>query len=116
MFGALPILATAPVSMLLLSSFGPAADALDETPPAEGPVYEGSQPPPEPLHTEFPPESAPRPADWVAPDTSYDGKFDMGTEFGLYGAILVSALINATALWALLRYAARTYVPRSALA
>ncbi|WP_327253990.1 SCO4225 family membrane protein [Streptomyces sp. NBC_01244] len=113
-FGVWPILATAPVSLLLLSTFGPAAAALDETPPVEGPVYEGSQPPPEPVPTEFDPESAPRPADWVAPDTSYDGKFDMGTEFGFYGAVLVSALINAAAIWALLRHVARRRDARGA--
>ncbi|MFF1409620.1 SCO4225 family membrane protein [Streptomyces sp. NPDC058289] len=107
MFAALPILLTAPVSLLLLSSFGPAADALDESAPVEGPIYEGSQPPPEPLPTEFVPESAPRPSDWVAPDMSMDSKFDMWSEFGLYGAVLVGALVNAAAIWALLRYVAR---------
>lgn len=114
-FGVWPILATAPVSIMLLSVFGPAAAALNETPPpVGGPVYEGSTPPPEPPHTELVPESAPRPADWVAPDTSVDGKFDMLGEFGFYGAVLVSALINATAIWALLRYVARRRGVRTA--
>ncbi|WP_412077351.1 SCO4225 family membrane protein [Streptomyces xanthophaeus] len=112
-FGVWPILATAPVSLLLLSTFGPAPDALDESAPVAGPVYEGSQPPPEPLPTEFMPESAPRPADWT-PDTSIDTKLDMGSEFGFYGAVLVSALVNAAAIWALLRYVARLRDARSA--
>ncbi|MEE1754279.1 SCO4225 family membrane protein [Streptomyces sp. SP18CS02] len=114
LFAVWPILATAPVSLLLLSTFGPAADALDESAPVVGPTYEGSQPPPEPLPPEFSPESAPRPSDWVAPDTSIDTKLDMGSEFGFYGAVLVSALVNAAAIWALLRYLARRRDARSA--
>ncbi|MFD7033383.1 SCO4225 family membrane protein [Streptomyces sp. NPDC059917] len=100
-FAVWPILATAPVSLLLLSAFAPAAAA-----PDEGPVHEGGQALPEPPG-EFMPESAPRPADWVAPDTSVDGKLDMLSGFGFYGALLVSALINAAAIWTLLRYVAR---------
>lgn len=115
-FAALPILATAPVSLLLLSSFIPAPDALDESAPVDGPIYEGSQPPPEPLPTEFMPESAPRPSDWVAPDTSVDTKLEMWSEFGFYGAVLVGALVNAAAIWALLRYVARRRDARSAQA
>ncbi|MEU6211714.1 hypothetical protein ABZ891_17610 [Streptomyces sp. NPDC047023] len=103
-FGVWPILATAPVSVLLLSTFGPAAAVPDEPSPADGPIHEGPVPPPEPP-TEFIPESAPRPSDWVA-DTSTDSKFDMLSEFGFYGAVLAGALVNATAIWALLRYAA----------
>ncbi|MFJ4775107.1 SCO4225 family membrane protein [Streptomyces sp. NPDC088762] len=107
LFAVWPVLATAPVSLLLLSTFGPAVAAPDESAPVTGPIYEGSQPPPEPLPTEFMPEPDPRPSDWVAPDTSIDTKFDMGSEFGFYGAVLVSALVNAAAIWALLRYVAR---------
>ncbi|MFF3618119.1 SCO4225 family membrane protein [Streptomyces sp. NPDC002467] len=107
LFGVWPILATAPVSLLLLSTFGPAAGALDESAPVMGPTYEGSQPPPEPLPTEFVPESAPYPSDWVAPDTSVEPNLDMWSEFGFYGAVLVSALVNAAAIWALLRYVSR---------
>ncbi|MCX5405873.1 hypothetical protein OHA37_18500 [Streptomyces sp. NBC_00335] len=115
MFGALPILATAPVSMLLLSSFGPAADALEAAPPVDPHPYTGSEPPTK-LPTDYPwfaSDAEPLPADYV-PDTSVDSKLDMGGEFGLYGAVLVSALINATAIWALLRYAARSYVAKCA--
>ncbi|MFI5759359.1 SCO4225 family membrane protein [Streptomyces sp. NPDC051563] len=116
-FGIWPILATAPVSLLLLMAVGPAADALDGSAPPEGPghvgpVYEGSTPPPEPPHPEFAPESGPPPADWVAPDTSFDPKLDIWPELGFYGAILFSALANATAIWALLRYAARQQAAR----
>ncbi|MFD4241307.1 SCO4225 family membrane protein [Streptomyces sp. NPDC058525] len=112
-FGVWPILATAPVSLALLSVFWPTPDAPDDPALVEGPVYEGSQPPPEPP-TEFIPESAPRPSDWVAPDTSVDTKLDMWSEFGFYGAVLVGALVNATAIWALLRYVARRRDARSA--
>lgn len=106
-FGVWPILATAPVSLMLLMSFGPAADALDESAPVVGPTYSGSEPPPEPLPTEFMPEPTVPPSDWVAPDTSVDPKLDMWPELGFYGAVLFSALVNATAIWALLRYVAR---------
>lgn len=113
-FGVWPILATAPVSLLLLSTFGPAADALKESDPVVGPVYEGSQPPSKPEPTEFMPESAPRPSDWVAPDTSVGSKLDMWSGFGFYGAVLVGALVNAAAIWALLRYVARRRDARNA--
>ncbi|MEV4936734.1 SCO4225 family membrane protein [Streptomyces zaomyceticus] len=116
LFAVWPILATAPASLLLLSAFGPAAAALSESAPETGPLYEGSQPPPEPLPTEFIPETAPRPSDWVAPDTSIDAKLDLWAELGFYGAVLVCALVNATAIWALLRYMARRRDARSAQA
>ncbi|MFG2901613.1 SCO4225 family membrane protein [Streptomyces zaomyceticus] len=107
LFGVWPILATAPTSLLLLSAFGTAAAALIEPASETGPTYEGSQPPPEPLPTEFVPESAPRPSDWVAPDTTFDAKLGMWAEFGFYGAVLVCALVNAAAIWALFRHVAR---------
>ncbi|MER5487421.1 hypothetical protein ABT024_30000 [Streptomyces sp. NPDC002812] len=110
MFAALPILATAPVSLLLLSAFIPTPD---ESAWVE-PVYEGSQPPPEPP-VESVPGSAPLPSDWVAPDTSLDdSKLGLFGEFGLYGAVLVGALVNAGAIWALLRYVARRAVAAAA--
>ncbi|WP_405530067.1 hypothetical protein OG592_19425 [Streptomyces avidinii] len=112
-FGAWPILATAPVSILLLTSFGPAADALDSAPPMDPHPQYGSEPPTK-LPTDYPSESDPLPADWVAPDTSIDTKLDMWSEFGFYGAVLVSALVNAAAIWALLRYVARRREARSA--
>ncbi|MFD9452548.1 SCO4225 family membrane protein [Streptomyces sp. NPDC059985] len=112
-FGVWPILATAPVSLLLLSTFGPAAAALDEPAPVEGPVYEGPQPPTK-LPTDYPSESDSLPADWVAHDTSIDSKLDMWSEVGFYGAVLVSALVNAAAIWALLRHVARRRDARSA--
>ncbi|MET9607361.1 hypothetical protein ABZZ17_20155 [Streptomyces sp. NPDC006512] len=111
-FGVWPILATAPVSLFLLSTFGPAAAALEEPAPVEGPLYEGSQPPTK-LPTDYPSESDPLPADWVAPDTSV-GKLDMWSEAGFYGAVLVGALVNGAAIWALLRYVARRRYARSA--
>ncbi|MFF3015362.1 SCO4225 family membrane protein [Streptomyces sp. NPDC057939] len=113
-FGVWPILATAPVSLLLLSTFGPAAAALDEPAPVEGPIHEGPHPPIK-LPTDYPSESAPLPADWVAPDTSIDTKLDMWSEAGFHGAVLISALVNATAIWALLRHMARRHNARSAL-
>ncbi|MBT2452552.1 hypothetical protein J7F03_36990 [Streptomyces sp. ISL-43] len=114
-FGAWPILATAPVSVLLLTSFGPAADALDAPAPVVEPSY-GSQPPRAEPPREFLPESAPRPADWVPPDTSVDPKLDMLDGFGFYASVLVGALVNAAAIWALLRYVARRRDARSAQA
>ncbi|GHG24706.1 SCO4225 family membrane protein [Streptomyces zaomyceticus] len=113
-FGVWPILATAPVSLLLLSAFAPAADALTGSDPVVEPTYEGSQPPPEPPPTEFIPESAPRPSDWVAPDTSVDTTFDLWVEFGFYGAVLACALVNAAGIWALFRHVARRRDARSA--
>ncbi|MCY0929103.1 hypothetical protein OTB20_23480 [Streptomyces sp. H27-H1] len=41
------------------------------------------------------------------PDTSEADKFDMLDGFGFSAAVLVSALINAAAIWALLRYVTR---------
>lgn len=104
-FGVYPILATAPVSLLLLGAFAPAPDTLDETAPV-GPEYYGSEPPAR-LPTDYPDPSDPLPADWVAPDTSVSDKLGMWGDVGFVAAILVGALINATALWALLRYVAR---------
>ncbi|MFG2338118.1 SCO4225 family membrane protein [Streptomyces yangpuensis] len=112
-FGVWPILATAPVSLLLLSTFGPAADALAESAPVAGPEYYGSQPPTR-LPTDYPDPSDPLPADWVAPDTSVGSKLDMWSEFGFNGAVLFSALVNAAVIWALLRYMARRRDARSA--
>lgn len=103
-FGVWPILATAPVSVLLLSAFAPTPDALEE--PVVGPEYYGSEPPAR-LPTDIPHPSDPPPADWVAPDTSVTDKLDMWADVGFVAAILVGALVNATALWALLRYVAR---------
>ncbi|MEV6954528.1 SCO4225 family membrane protein [Streptomyces sp. NPDC051183] len=112
-FGVWPMLATAPVSVILLSAFGPAADVPDEPAPPVGPEYYGSQPPTR-LPTDYPDPSAPLPADWVPPDTSVTDKLDVWTELGFHGAILVSALINAAAIWALLRCVARQRDARGA--
>lgn len=113
-FGVWPILATAPVSLLLLTFFGPAADALDSAPPMDPHPQYGSQPPTK-LPTDYPSESDPLPADWV-PDTSVDPKLDMLDGFGFYASVLVGALVNAAAIWALLRYVARPRDARSAQA
>ncbi|MCB5164964.1 hypothetical protein LG634_08995 [Streptomyces bambusae] len=113
-FGVWPVLATAPVSLLLLGTFGPAADVLEESAPVGGPVYEGAQPPPEPLPAEFVPEPAVPPSDWVAPDTSAVTGLDIWSDFGFHGAVLVGALVNAAAIWALLRHVARRRGARSA--
>ncbi|MGW7456007.1 SCO4225 family membrane protein [Streptomyces sp. NPDC054787] len=59
--GIWPLLATAPVSLLLLVPFGPASDALDQAPVVES--HYGSQPP-TPLPAP-PSESAPLPSDWA---------------------------------------------------
>ncbi|MET9637498.1 hypothetical protein ABZY83_13915 [Streptomyces virginiae] len=111
-FGAWPILATAPVSLVLLTSFGPAADALDSAPPMDPHPQYGSEPPTK-LPTDYPSESGPLPADWV-PDTSVDPKLDMLDGFGFYASVLIGALVNAAAIWALFRYVARRRDSRSA--
>ncbi|MFJ9807343.1 SCO4225 family membrane protein [Streptomyces sp. NPDC101158] len=113
-FGVWPILATAPVSILLLTFFGPAADALDSAPATDPHPQYGSQPPTK-LPTDYPSESDPRPADWV-PDTSVAADPSVWDGFGFYAAVLVSALVNAAAIWALLRYVARRRESRSAQA
>lgn len=100
-FGVWPALATAPVSLLLLSAFMPTVDA----PTPEGPEYYGSEPPARPP-TDHPDPSDPLPADWV-PDTTVSDKLDAWAGLGFTAAILVGALVNATAIWALLRYVAR---------
>ncbi|MFF8261109.1 SCO4225 family membrane protein [Streptomyces virginiae] len=111
-FGVWPILATAPVSLLLLGALGPAADALDSAPPMDPHPQYGSEPPTK-LPTDYPSESDPLPADWV-PDTSVAAEPSMLDGLGFYVPVLVGALVNAAAIWALLRYVARRRDARSA--
>ncbi|MGW7436366.1 SCO4225 family membrane protein [Streptomyces sp. NPDC054849] len=111
MFAVFPILATAPVSLLLLTFLIPAPDALDSDAPFD-PQYEGSEPPVK-LPTDYPSESDPLPRDW-APDTSVADDPSMWAGLGFCAVILVSALVNALAIWALLRYVARRRDARSA--
>lgn len=111
MFAAWPILATAPVSLLLLPLLVPAPDTLDSDTPLD-PQYEGSEPPAK-LPTDYPSESAPLPEDWVAQDTSAADDPSMWAGLGFGAVILVSALVNATAIWSLLRYVARRRAARS---
>ncbi|MET9568850.1 SCO4225 family membrane protein [Streptomyces virginiae] len=113
-FGVWPILATAPVSLLLLGAFGPAVDALDSAPPMDPHPQYGSEPPTK-LPTDYPSESDPLPADWV-PDTSVAAEPSMWDGLGFYVPVLVGALVNAAAIWALLRYVARRRDARSAQA
>ncbi|MEU9230908.1 SCO4225 family membrane protein [Streptomyces subrutilus] len=114
LFGAWPILATAPVSLVLMVPFGPAPDALDSAPPLDPHPQYGSEPPAK-LPTDYPSESDPLPADWV-PDTSVDPKLDMLDGFGFYAPVLVGALVNAAAIWALLRCVAQRRDTRRAQA
>ncbi|MFD3875839.1 hypothetical protein [Streptomyces sp. NPDC058623] len=98
-----PVVATAPVSLLLLTAFGAAQAALESTevpPAAVEPPY-GSLPPAEPL-TEPVPEPGPYPTDWV-PGTSVAAEPDLWAGLGIYAPLLIGALINAAAIWALLR-------------
>ncbi|MEU9142603.1 hypothetical protein [Streptomyces sp. NPDC048349] len=112
-FGVWPILATAPVSVLLLTSFGPAAAALASAPPPpmDPQPQDGPQPPTK-LPSDYPSESDPLPPDW-APDTSAAAEPALWYGFGFYAAVLVSALVNAAAIWALLRYMARRRATRT---
>ncbi|MER5861807.1 hypothetical protein [Kitasatospora sp. NPDC002040] len=102
-FGIWPILASAPAGLLLTAVFTPAPDLGEPAPPVDG--YRGSEPPAEPP-TEFFPPTDPLPADW-APDTSVADKLPAGEALGFYGPVLVGALVNAAAMWALIRYVAQ---------
>ncbi|MFC7217072.1 SCO4225 family membrane protein [Streptomyces polyrhachis] len=95
--GIWPILATAPLSLSALGMIMPDPESLglaEEAPPAgAGPV------PPEPAPV--PMEAAPTgPA---AQDLSGAELTDTASTFGFYGVILACALVNATALWAVVR-------------
>ncbi|MFG2877209.1 SCO4225 family membrane protein [Streptomyces sp. NPDC048337] len=115
--GVWTLFATAPFSVLALLPFVPGAEAPTE--PPDGLVHTGPEPPtPLPAPSEMPP---PPPADWsVEPSaaSSLDGLdgLDAWTGFGLYGAIVVGALMNATLLWGLVRVLAgrRSGVGRAA--
>ncbi|MFC9296523.1 SCO4225 family membrane protein [Streptomyces sp. NPDC057011] len=101
--GVWTVFATAPFSVLALLAFTPGAGAPPE--PPDGLVHTGPEPPtPLPAPSELPPPAA----DW-SPDPSVTEPLDaLGAwaGFGWYGAILAGALINATALWALVRVVA----------
>lgn len=105
-FGAVhPILATAPVSLLLLGLFGPAKDALAAGTDPQVAPHDGSQPP-TPLPSDFPSENDPLPADWT-PDTTTAAEPGMWEGLGFHAAILIGALVNATAIWAFVRFLVR---------
>ncbi|MGW2207300.1 SCO4225 family membrane protein [Streptomyces sp. NPDC001774] len=103
--GVWPLLATAPVSLLILGLFGPAKNASAADPAPDVAPHYGSQPP-TPLPPEFPSETAPLPADWT-PDTSVAAEPGMWDVLGFHGAILVGALVNAAAIWAFVRFLVR---------
>ncbi|MFI5619641.1 SCO4225 family membrane protein [Streptomyces sp. NPDC051567] len=110
--GIWPMLATAPLSLLamLLVLPDPGAPGLSEVTP---PVHTGGVPP-EPLPVPVPaplpgetlgpvPMGPPLPTDSVVHDLPGVELFDTWLRFGFYGVILACALVNATALWALVR-------------
>ncbi|MEV7519296.1 hypothetical protein [Streptomyces sp. NPDC091371] len=105
-FGVWPILATAPVSLLLLGVLGPAMPAAAGPAPEVEPYYGAEPPGPLPVPTEFPSENDPLPADWT-PDTSVAPELDVWTELGFHAAILIGALVNAAAIWAFVRFLVR---------
>ena len=91
--GIWPMLATAPVSLLLLIPFG-APDPVSLGAAPVGQPYSGAEPPPEPPDFS---ESAPLPADW-APDTSVLAEPAIWTGFGFHAVLVASALANAALL------------------
>ncbi|MFD6970332.1 SCO4225 family membrane protein [Streptomyces sp. NPDC059949] len=96
--GIWPVLATAPLSILalwLIVADPESAGAPEDTPPA----HTGPVPPPEPQ----PQPEGPPPTDSGTYDLPSAELSDMWLGFEFYGVILACALINATALWALLR-------------
>ncbi|MFE5634105.1 SCO4225 family membrane protein [Streptomyces sp. NPDC056543] len=103
--GVWPLLATAPVSLLVLGLFGPAKGATTADPAPEVVPHDGSQPP-TPLPSEFPSVTDPLPADWT-PDTSVAPEPGMWDVLGFHGAILIGALVNAAAIWAFVRFLVR---------
>ncbi|WP_236244089.1 SCO4225 family membrane protein [Streptomyces sp. CC210A] len=100
-----PILATAPLSLLVLPLLVPAPDAGGA--PEAVPVHTGPNPPPEPpTYDATAPE--PLPTGLPVPDAdAYDPAgaelLDLGAVFGLAGVLLACALVNAVAIWALVR-------------
>ncbi|GAA3373801.1 hypothetical protein GCM10020367_35170 [Streptomyces sannanensis] len=112
--GIWPMLATAPVSLLLLGLFGPAKDAVAAGPAPEVVPHYGSQPP-TPLPSEFPSETAPLPADWT-PDTTTAAEPEMWAGLGFHAAILIGALVNAAAIWAFVRFLVRRRLGSAGLA
>ncbi|MFI1284080.1 SCO4225 family membrane protein [Streptomyces sp. NPDC020858] len=108
--GIWPMLATAPLSLLALSLIVPDPETVG-TPEITPPAHTGPVPPPEPepLPGETPePVPVPVPEGQLPTDSgAYDlpgaELSDMWLGFGFYGVILACALVNATALWALVR-------------
>ncbi|MER7954388.1 hypothetical protein [Streptomyces sp. NPDC096030] len=112
--GVWPLLATAPVSLLVLGLFGPAKGAAPADPGPEVVPHDGSEPP-TPLPSEFPSVTDPLPADWT-PDTSVAAEPGMGEILGFHGAILIGALVNAAAIWAFVRFLVRRRLGSAGLA
>ncbi|MFE0699296.1 SCO4225 family membrane protein [Streptomyces sp. NPDC058872] len=102
--GIWPLLATAPVSLLLLGLFGPAMQAAAGPAPEVVPHY-GDQPP-TPLSAELSPENTPLPADWT-PDTTTALGPEPWSVLGFHAAVLIGALVNAAAIWAFVRFLVR---------
>ncbi|WP_435060033.1 SCO4225 family membrane protein [Streptomyces sp. bgisy060] len=99
--GIWPLLATAPVSLLLLGFFGPAVKAASADPAPAVVPHHGEQPP-TPLPTELSPENTPLPADWT-PDTTAAGP-EAWSALGFHAAVLIGALVNAAAIWSFVRF------------
>ncbi|MFF4321228.1 SCO4225 family membrane protein [Streptomyces sp. NPDC001568] len=99
--GIWPMLATAPISLLLLIPFGaPDPASLGAAP--VGQPYSGAEPPPQPA--DF--SASPVPADW-APDTSVLAEPAIWTGFGFYAVLMAGALANASLLWLMVRAVVR---------
>ncbi|MBZ9596382.1 hypothetical protein K7B06_14960 [Streptomyces erythrochromogenes] len=103
--GVWPIMATAPLSVLALGLTVPDPDSFG-APGVTPPVHTGPVPPepqPVPVETSGPVPVEPLPTDAGVHELPAAELSDMWLGFGFYGVILACALVNATALWALLR-------------
>ncbi len=103
--GVWPMLATAPLSLLAMRMVAPDPASLG-SPEATPPVHTGPVPPtpqPAPVETSGPVPVEPLPAGSGVHDLPGAELSDVWLGFGFYGVILACALVNATALWALVR-------------
>lgn len=99
--GIWPIIATAPVSVVVMQLFVSVPEA--PVVPPDALVHTGPREP-APVPLEEPP--APPPPDWT-PDPSAGEPLEAVSAFGFYAPVLVGALVNATAIWAVVRVLVR---------
>ncbi|MCY0935314.1 SCO4225 family membrane protein [Streptomyces sp. H34-S4] len=101
--GVWSLLLTAPFSLVVVWLSAPGRGP--PVPQPEGLVHTGAEPPtplPAPLSSELPSELPSAPVDGVLDPSAFEA---LGATmwWGYYGALVVGALVNAVALWALVR-------------